>query len=500
MNGKRIAATGVTTALIYTRVSSDEQAREGVSLDAQLAECRRYAAQRGWALGEEYQDVLSGKRDDRPAYQRLLADVRRQRGEGKALVVVVAALDRLGRRILERVRSREELQALGVQTHSVREGGEVSDLTANVLAAVAEEETRRMGERVSASWKHIRSQGWAKVGHAPWGYRWREATPEERSQAAPRLVLDVDSEIAPYVREAFARVADGESVRSVSRWVSGLPESIRGGRSMPLAAVRFILSQPIYAPEGARRWPALVDSSVWDRAQDQIARHRSLPRQASGRHLLSGLLRCPMCGGRMHGAVRKHRSPRYTCGQRNQNSLCQYAVLIAPLDRAVLEQVSRALDAFGERGLRPALERAWDALRQPVGEDQARRAHLAAQRDRATKRLGDAAIAMLDGALDRAGYEAAKGRIEADLAAVEMELARLGDLTPAVLPPLEEALALVGTWGAALAAADVPSQREVLATLIERIAPVRVRRGDYTAVVTWTPLGRALAEIAGALE
>ena len=43
---KRVAqlGSGVTIALIYTRVSSDEQAREGVSLDAQLAACREYVA------------------------------------------------------------------------------------------------------------------------------------------------------------------------------------------------------------------------------------------------------------------------------------------------------------------------------------------------------------------------------------------------------------------------------------------------------------------------
>src|SRR3954469_9930761 len=96
------------TALIYTRVSSEEQAREGVSLDAQLTECRRYAAQQGWVLGSEFQDILSGKRDDRPQYQGLLSEVRRLRAAGQPVVVVVFRLDRLGRRILERVRCREE--------------------------------------------------------------------------------------------------------------------------------------------------------------------------------------------------------------------------------------------------------------------------------------------------------------------------------------------------------------------------------------------------------
>src|SRR5918993_1972165 len=91
-------STTMTTALIYTRVSSEEQAREGVSLDAQLTESRRYAAQHGWMLGQEFQDVLSGKRDDRPAYQALLAEVRRLRAEEQPVVVVVFRLDRAGGR------------------------------------------------------------------------------------------------------------------------------------------------------------------------------------------------------------------------------------------------------------------------------------------------------------------------------------------------------------------------------------------------------------------
>src|SRR5262245_24525778 len=98
MTKSHVAKSGsITTALIYTQVSSEEQAREGVSLDAQLTECRRYAAQQGWVLGPEFQDILSGKRDDRPAYQRLLAEVRRLRSEGTQVVVVVFRLDRLGR-------------------------------------------------------------------------------------------------------------------------------------------------------------------------------------------------------------------------------------------------------------------------------------------------------------------------------------------------------------------------------------------------------------------
>src|SRR6185369_16916505 len=126
----------------------------------------------------------------------------------------VAALDRFGRSIVERVRSREELKRLGVATHSVREGGEVSDLVANILASVAQEESRRLGERVLASRDHLAARGWKPSGRAPWGYVWRAANDDERQQGSPANVLDIDPITAPYIREAFDRAATSESVQS----------------------------------------------------------------------------------------------------------------------------------------------------------------------------------------------------------------------------------------------------------------------------------------------
>ena len=235
----------VTTGLIYTRVSSEDQAREGVSLDSQLAECRRYTAHQGWLIGGEYQDVLSGTRDDRPQYQRLLTEVRCLRAAGTPVTVVVAALDRFGRRLLERVRCREELKELGVPVHSVREGGEVSDLVANVLAAVAQEEVRRLGERIRASRLHVASNGWHTAGRPPWGYRWRYATTEERTEGARESVIEIDEDTAPYVREVFWRAASRETLTSVARWVATLPEGPRGGRTLPEWSVRRVLRSPV---------------------------------------------------------------------------------------------------------------------------------------------------------------------------------------------------------------------------------------------------------------
>src|SRR3954451_15853496 len=94
--GNRVVSIDAqSTALIYTRVSIDEQEDEGVSLPAQVSECRRYVNRQGWVFGDEMQDVETGRRDDRPDYQRLLMTVRGLALEGKPSTVVVASLDRL---------------------------------------------------------------------------------------------------------------------------------------------------------------------------------------------------------------------------------------------------------------------------------------------------------------------------------------------------------------------------------------------------------------------
>src|SRR5205807_54639 len=142
--------------------------------------------------------------------------------EGRRAVVVVSALDRFGRRLLERVRSREELDSLGVLIHSVREG-EVNETMANFMAVLAHEESERISVRVSRAWAHLAERGWYKVSsRLPWGCRRRVATEEERRAGSPKTVIEPDPVTEPYVRETFERAARGESIRSISRWASQL--------------------------------------------------------------------------------------------------------------------------------------------------------------------------------------------------------------------------------------------------------------------------------------
>jgi site-specific DNA recombinase len=510
--------SSITIALLYTRVSTDEQARDGVSLGAQLADCRAYAARPGWVLGPEFQDVLSGTRDDRPQYQALLAEAKRLRAAGQAVAVVVWRLDRLGRRVLERVRCREELKALGVATHSIREGGEVSDLVANILASVAEEEVRQLSERVSGALQHIRANGWHPTGRVPWGYLTRPATAAERQLGACPFVLDLDAIMAPFAREAFQRIADGASIRQVAAWAASLPESARGRRRFSVTSMCRSLTSPsvlgrVILAGPPAHWPALIDQAMWDAVQARLWRHRVVPHQASGKALLTGFVRCEQCGSRMYSwSYNDPRPPRsgprrlraYACEGRGKVGGCRRCVQPADaIDALVRAEMVALLDRLAETDGRTkaALGRAWAALQAPCEDKQvdAQRRQLERTAEQARQRLLKAAEMYVDGKLDRDAYEGVCDKARADLDAASAALQRTEPATaPPTLPPLAHVLRLAGGWSAALAAADVPMQRDILAELITQVAPVRLRRGHYRADIKWTPLGDALDEIARA--
>lgn len=521
-----------TIALIYSRVSSDEQDDEGVSLPAQVGEARRYTSrQAGWIAGDEFQDVESGRKDDRADYQRLLLTVRGLALGGHRVAVTVASLDRLGRNVAERVRAYEELKALGVMIHSAREGGIVSEFTYNILAAVAQEETRKLSERIRASWRYFDERGWHKPGSVAWGYTARPATSDERANGAPKSVLDVDELAAPYVRETWARFANGESMRSLAIWAAGLPATVRGDRNLGYNAIRKLLRAPVYVgrlggydderPEAVLerpvgRWPALVDDETFRRATRAHERARRVPKQASGAYALTGLLRCSRCGSRMSGRLKGSqggtRAPRreYIChaglvlGAANDEQRCLMTVAAELIESRVVTTVKAMLVAAARPGVKAKIAAAWDrqlAAERATGPEQTI-ARLEQARTKTRERLARASVAFLDGGLAKPEYDLVRDALRAELERLEAELEILGQRrrTTTAPPRLDWLLDGVRGWAEAIAAADPEPLRRALGDLLERVEPVRLGRGAYEVQLEWTAVGRWLCRAAAELD
>jgi site-specific DNA recombinase len=510
-------------ALLYRRVSSDDQAREGLSLGAQAGATRRYAAQRGWAIAREYEDVLTGMRPDRPGYQALLGEARRLRRTGQAVAVVVARLDRVGRAVLERARCAEELRKLGVPIHSASEGGQLPELVEHLLAAVAQEEVRRLGERLVAARAFVAANGWHYPMRPAWGYARRPATAQERAQGAPHSVLVVDPRTARYVRELWRRVEAGEPVSSVVRWVHGLRPAARGGRRLTYRGVRVLLGRPVYVarPAGgdpdvlarpAMRWPALVSDERWRRVQARLGERPASRERSVRRHLLAGLLRCPGCGAPMGGTrnltttVRGYpRGPRYRCTGRNlgagASTTCYASAAMSAVDGQVVALVGglleRALSA-GRRGADgPGRARPPSLPDQEPGhalDDTAAGCPAAAARQRWTR----AALRLVDGTIGKAAYERLRDQVTGHPPGAPGRRSPVdAGAVGADRPNGTDVPGLARAWEQAIEAGDVPAQRAVLAALIVRVVPVRVRHGEYRVDIDWTPLGLALQRVGG---
>lgn len=183
-----VGAAG-TRAGVYVRVSTLDQSPE-----MQLLDLRRYTAQRGWTIVEEFIDHgVSGAKDSRPALNRLMLSARQRRLD----VVLVWRFDRFARSTSHLIRALDEFRTLGVAFSSFGEALDTATPTGRVMftviAAMAEFERALIQERVRAGLRRARAAG-KRLGRPSVGadlYRARRLLREGLSlrQAAQRLGL-----------------------------------------------------------------------------------------------------------------------------------------------------------------------------------------------------------------------------------------------------------------------------------------------------------------------
>lgn len=205
-------------AIGYTRVSTSDQAEEGVSLDAQEHRLRAWCTLNDYELvGVMVDRGLSGGRaDNRPALQEALQAV----GKGDALIVY--SLSRLARSTRDTLAIAESLDRRGADLVSLSEKIETTTAAGKMLfrllAVLAEFERDVVAERTSLAIRHLQSLGRFIGGQVPFGYRvigdW--VYPHEGEQEAMRI--------------ARALRGRGMALRSISRELANLGFLSRTGR------------------------------------------------------------------------------------------------------------------------------------------------------------------------------------------------------------------------------------------------------------------------------
>ena len=316
-------------AVGYARVSSAQQAgQRHSSLETQQARFKDYCQQRGLVPVATFTDIVSGRRDDRREYLRMVDFVTR----GGAEVIVVQFLDRFGRNPREILRRYWDLEEHGVAVIATDEDIR-EELLLLIKAGMAGAESRRTSERVRAYMGRAVEKG-VHVGRPPYGYR--------RFREAEGARWEQDPLEAPIVREMFAvSVEENVGYKAIADRLSEAGHRARGNRPFASFTIQKILSNEalkgtlVYGKRPKKGnperelvtvedfFPAILTQEEWQRLQLRLSIRRENARgQAhASDYLLSGIARCGNCGGPMIGKV----GSAYK-GRRYRNYWCSKAV------------------------------------------------------------------------------------------------------------------------------------------------------------------------------
>ena len=321
---------GKTKVYIYTRVSTTMQI-DGYSLDAQKARMKAYADFNDYQIVGEYEDAgKSGKSiEGRASFCRMMEDIKS--GKDGVSYVLVFKLSRFGRNAADVLSTLQVMQDFGVNLICVEDGIDSSKdagkLMISVLSAVAEIERENIRVQTMEGRIQKAREGRWNGGFAPYGYRLVDG------------VLQINEDEAPAIRTIFEQYVNTDTgANGLSKYLEthGFQKLARQNGTSPLFSatlIRAILKNPVYCGKiafGRRKLEkihgtrneyhqvpqenyllvdglheGIVSEELWNAAQVKLLAqskryepvNRSKTEQA---HLLSALVKCPVCGAGMY--------------------------------------------------------------------------------------------------------------------------------------------------------------------------------------------------------
>ena len=257
---------------IYTRVSTEDQAKEGFSLDAQLDKLKSYCKARGWEIAGEYiDDGYSGRTTKRPAYQRMMQEM------DKWDAILVIKMDRIHRNSKNFMLMMEQLRAKNKEFVSMTESLDTSTamgrFVMDIIQRIAQLESEQIGERV-----YIGMEQKAKIGEGilgfniPYGYDYIDGK------------LVINKKEAEVVRKIFQWYLDGKSIGRIAKTLQKQKISTKKGGVWAKKTVSSILKNPIYC--GYLKWEKylnkgdhqpIIDVDTFNKVQNLIKKKGGKP-------------------------------------------------------------------------------------------------------------------------------------------------------------------------------------------------------------------------------
>ena len=235
---------GSLRAALYVRVSTEEQATEGFSLDAQISKLKTYCRLEGWNIAAVYcEEGESGRSTKRPQYQKMMSE------SDTWDVILVYKLDRIHRNSVNFAKMMEELDQKGKDFCSVQEKFDTSTamgrFVRDIMERIAQLESEQIGERVKQGMERKAKFVYGLLGSAhPYGYTIKHGK------------LDVNNDEKYTVRAIYNMAIDGFSMENIADYLNNGRVPSKTGGKWGKSSIYYILHNPLYA--GYVKWDGYV--------------------------------------------------------------------------------------------------------------------------------------------------------------------------------------------------------------------------------------------------
>ena len=320
---------------IYTRVSTEDQAKEGYSIEVQREYLLDHANRLGWQVYKIYTDDQSGYVLDRPGLKEMLQDARAKKFE----LIITYKLDRFSRKLKDLLNIVDELEGYGVAYKSATEPFDTTTSAGKLmfqqLGSFAEFERNRIKERVFPGMiKGVQRGNWQGARYAPYGYHYNKV----------QKLLEVVSEEADIVKLIYMMYLSNKTSGQIAEYLYLKGYKTRSGGKFNSALVCKILKNQIYLgklvwnqhhydtkqPTNTRigyryvrndpskvivaqgRHQPIICQEDFDSVQKKLKANRKgkLHRRNVFEYPLTGILYCAKCGYRYQGtsSLSNHRT------------------------------------------------------------------------------------------------------------------------------------------------------------------------------------------------
>ena len=321
MNKNCISSEEPARAVIYARYSSHGQQEQ--SIDGQLRDCYAFAERQGHIIVGEYIDrALTGRNDDRPDFQRMLADAKKKQFK----YIIVWKLDRFARNRYDSAVHKADLKKYGVRVISATEN--ITDepegiMLEGLLESLAEYYSANLSKHVKRGMRECVIAGHYTGGIPPYGFKVEEK----------KLVADENT--APVIRYVFEQYAKGVSKKEIIDELNKRGVLSYSGRKLTLNSLQHALRNPKYigkyiydGQEVAGGCEALISEDLFNAVQKRLdtVKHAPAASKAHEDYLLQGKAFCGNCGAPLvgesgrgrHGTVYHY----YACAKRKKSHNC----------------------------------------------------------------------------------------------------------------------------------------------------------------------------------